>query len=159
MAEHSNSNKDPYNKKRIKDENASSRAITAVKHHELNQYSVGWNHKKLMTQLKSYLGWLTSPLLLQQLLGGGGGGGPPDVKRYKLEPPPQSERVMIYVRQDSEEAFTPLHLVSHHIWVKQSSKKALHGALFSRHTIDALNGFASSNRRAKTYFGKKKTIL
>ena len=43
----------------------------------------------------------------QQLLGV-----PPDPKRLKPEPPPQSERVMIYVRQDTEEAFTPLHLVS-----------------------------------------------
>ena len=34
----------------------------------------------------------------------------PALKRRKLTPPP-CERVMIYVRQENELAFTPLHLV------------------------------------------------
>lgn len=32
------------------------------------------------------------------------------VKRMRLLPPP-SERLMVYVRQDGDDAFTPLHLV------------------------------------------------
>ncbi len=36
---------------------------------------------------------------------------PPPEKRQKLTPPP-SERIMVYVRQETEEAYTALHLVS-----------------------------------------------
>ena len=35
----------------------------------------------------------------------------PPEKRLKVVPPP-TERIMIYVRQETEEAFTALHLVS-----------------------------------------------
>jgi hypothetical protein len=38
-------------------------------------------------------------------------GGPLPEKRPKLLPLPH-ERIMIYVRQETEEAYTPLHLVS-----------------------------------------------
>merc|ERR1719402_1673448 len=42
----------------------------------------------------------------QSLLPGGGG----EVKRRKTYPPPET-RMVVYVRQENEEIFTPLHLV------------------------------------------------
>lgn len=36
--------------------------------------------------------------------------GPPTIKRQRMTPP-LSERVMLYVRQDNEDIFTPLHVV------------------------------------------------
>lgn len=37
-------------------------------------------------------------------------GQPPSNKRQRMTPP-LSERVMLYVRQDNEDVFTPLHVV------------------------------------------------
>lgn len=39
-----------------------------------------------------------------------GGGGVPDLKRRKMFPPPET-RMVVYVRQENEEIYTPLHLV------------------------------------------------
>lgn len=36
---------------------------------------------------------------------------PPMIKRSRLSPPPLSERVMLYVRQEAEDVYTPLHVV------------------------------------------------
>ena len=53
---------------------------------------------------------LTSGLLQHHLLPHSLSAGPLPEKRPKLLPLPH-ERVMIYVRQETEEAYTPLHLV------------------------------------------------
>lgn len=37
-------------------------------------------------------------------------GPPPPIKRQRLTPP-LNERVMLYVRQDNEDVYTPLHVV------------------------------------------------
>lgn len=36
--------------------------------------------------------------------------GPPTIKRQRMTPP-LNERVMLYVRQDNEDVYTPLHVV------------------------------------------------
>jgi hypothetical protein len=54
---------------------------------------------------------LTSFFFQHHLLPHSLSGGPLPEKRAKLLPLPH-ERVMIYVRQETEEAYTPLHLVS-----------------------------------------------
>lgn len=33
------------------------------------------------------------------------------VKRQRMNSPPMNERVMLYVRQDNEDVYTPLHVV------------------------------------------------
>lgn len=37
-------------------------------------------------------------------------GPPPSIKRQRMTPP-LNERVMLYVRQDNEDVYTPLHVV------------------------------------------------